>query len=399
MQFAVTRLLGRCFLGLVFPGLVSLAPLGVVSAQEPSVPEKSSIVETAVSAGKFNTLAAALKAADLIDALSGEGPFTVFAPTDEAFAALPEGTVDELLKPENKDRLKSILLYHVASGSTKGAEAVKLDKVQTLNGQSIAISFSDAALKLNEAKVIASDIECSNGVIHVIDSVLLPLTKTIPQVADEAGVFKTLLAAVGQAGLAEALSGEGPFTVFAPTDEAFSRLPQGTVESLLKPENKGKLVEILKYHVVAKKLDSGDVLASKSLETLSGKNITIQVSDRGPLVNDSLIVQVDIEASNGVIHVIDRVLIPSDAKAVAMKKIEETVARGAELYNSGHHHACATLYRNALQEMMRTEVGATYGEHMRTTIHNADRHHTASGKAWALRRGIDQMYGLMLKSK
>ncbi len=131
----------------------------------------SDIVDTAVAAGSFKTLAAALKAAGLVDTLKGKGPFTVFAPTDEAFAKLPEGTVEALLK--DKDKLTAILTYHVVPGAVKAADVVKLDSAKTVQGQSVSIDATDG-VKINDAKVVKADIVCSNGVIHVIDTVLLP---------------------------------------------------------------------------------------------------------------------------------------------------------------------------------------------------------------------------------
>jgi len=135
--------------------------------------EKMDIVDTAVKAGSFETLAAALQAAGLVDTLKGEGPFTVFAPTDEAFAKLPAGTVETLLKPENKDRLVAILTYHVVAGNVKAADVVKLKSAETVLGQAVAIDATDG-VKINNAKVVKADIDCGNGVIHVIDTVLLP---------------------------------------------------------------------------------------------------------------------------------------------------------------------------------------------------------------------------------
>ena len=135
------------------------------------------IVDTAVEAGSFKTLAAALKAADLIETLKGKGPFTVFAPTDEAFAKLPKGTVEELLKPENKAKLAGILTYHVVAGKVEAKDAVKLKSAKTVNGASFKISASDAGVMVDQAKVVKTDIQCSNGVIHVIDSVIMPAAK------------------------------------------------------------------------------------------------------------------------------------------------------------------------------------------------------------------------------
>jgi transforming growth factor-beta-induced protein len=134
---------------------------------------KTDIVDTAVQAGSFKTLAKALQAAGLVDTLKGKGPFTVFAPTDEAFAKLPAGTLESLLKPENKAKLTAILTYHVVPGSVKAADVVKLTSAKTVEGQSVSIDAKNG-VKVDGAKVVKADIECANGVIHVIDSVLLP---------------------------------------------------------------------------------------------------------------------------------------------------------------------------------------------------------------------------------
>jgi len=136
--------------------------------------ETKDIVDTAVAAGQFQTLAAALGAADLVDTLKGDGPFTVFAPTDAAFAKLPEGTVESLLKPENRDQLVAILTYHVVAGKAKAADVIKLSEAKTVNGQSVSIEVNDNGVRVDNANVIATDIAASNGVIHVIDTVILP---------------------------------------------------------------------------------------------------------------------------------------------------------------------------------------------------------------------------------
>ncbi|PTO82698.1 fasciclin domain-containing protein [Vibrio splendidus] len=135
---------------------------------------KKDIVDVAAENGSFNTLVAAVKAADLVDTLKGEGPFTVLAPTDEAFAALPEGTVDMLLKPENKDKLVAVLTYHVIPGKIMAAEVMKLNSAVTVQGSAVMIAIDDGNVMINNAKVIMPDVEASNGVIHVIDAVLLP---------------------------------------------------------------------------------------------------------------------------------------------------------------------------------------------------------------------------------
>ena len=157
--------------------IVTLAAVAVLvpfSGQPRVQAQSQDIVDTAVAAGSFKTLAAALKAAGLIDTLKGKGPFTVFAPTDEAFAKLPAGTVEDLLKPENKAKLTAILTYHVVAGKVMAADVVKLKSAKTVNGKSVQIMVAGGTVMVDNAKVVKTDIGTSNGVIHVIDAVMLP---------------------------------------------------------------------------------------------------------------------------------------------------------------------------------------------------------------------------------
>ena len=154
----------------ILTALVAITGLfGVAHAE----PKGNDIVAVASSAGSFNTLVAAVKAAGLVETLQGTGPFTVFAPTDEAFAKLPKGTLEDLLKPENKAKLVAILTYHVVPGKVMAAD-VKTMKAKTVNGQSLDVKVADGAVTVNTAKVVKTDVAASNGVIHVIDSVVLP---------------------------------------------------------------------------------------------------------------------------------------------------------------------------------------------------------------------------------
>ncbi len=293
--------------------------------EEPTeAPQSPTIVDIAVEDGRFTTLVQALQSAGLVEALQGEGPFTVFAPTDDAFAALPEGALDNLLADEAA--LQNVLLYHVVEGSVLAADVVGLDgqSVETLSGEPIQISVEGDAVMINNAQVVITDIETSNGVIHVIDSVLLPPSmeqgdtgeemmteeKTIVDIAVEDGRFTTLVTALQEAGLVETLQGEGPFTVFAPTDEAFAALPEGALDGLLA--DKEALTNVLLYHVLDGRVMAADVLNldGQEVETLSGDSITITIDGEFVMVNDSQVIIPDIEASNGVIHVIDAVLIP-----------------------------------------------------------------------------------------
>lgn len=281
----------------------------LASYEHPAAAEKD-IVQTAIDAGSFKTLAAALQAAGLVDALKGKGPFTVFAPTDAAFAKLPKGTLETLLKPENKSKLAAILTYHVVPARVVAAD-VKTMPAPTLNGQRIDVAVKDGAVTVDAAKVTATDVLASNGVIHVIDTVILPSDKDVVQTAVDAGSFKTLAMLLDKAGLVGALKGEGPFTVFAPTDEAFAKLPKATLESLLKPENAEQLRKILTYHVVQGRAFSDAVAKGWTGSTLAGVELSTRTKDGQVMVGGSKVTKADIDASNGVIHVIDSVLMPN----------------------------------------------------------------------------------------
>jgi len=155
---------------LILTGLTA----SLTSLAEDSMSGQKDIVDTAIAAGQFNTLAAALDAADLVTTLKGDGPFTVFAPTDAAFAKLPAGTVESLLKPENLDQLVAILTYHVVPGKVMAKDVVKLTQASTVNGSDLSIKVMDEKVRINDATVIAADVVTSNGVIHVVDTVILP---------------------------------------------------------------------------------------------------------------------------------------------------------------------------------------------------------------------------------
>jgi uncharacterized surface protein with fasciclin (FAS1) repeats len=271
--------------------------------------EQGNIVQTAQEAGSFNTLLAALDAANLTSALEGMGPFTVFAPTDDAFAAIDPEVLNDLIS--DTDLLSAVLLYHVVSGEFNSTAVAGLDGATTLNGKDVSLSFDGTTVKVDEASVISPDIETSNGIIHVIDQVLLPEPiADIVQTARGAGVFNTLLAAVEAAGLTETLKGEGPFTVFAPTDDAFAAIDPDALNALLA--DPPALAAILTYHVVPGSFAAADVLASSSLSTANGADAPISLDgDGNPRIDDAIILDTDIGARNGIVHVIDRVIFPN----------------------------------------------------------------------------------------
>jgi transforming growth factor-beta-induced protein len=281
--------------------------------EPPSTPKD--IVDTAVAAGTFKTLVAAVQAAELVDALKGPGPFTVFAPSDEAFAKLPPGVIAYLLKPENKAALKSLLLYHVAAGEVKAEQAKTLSNVKTLNGKRAHLSFNGNDLFIEGAKVVAADVEASNGVIHVIDTVLVP-NLTLAQMLDASGNFKTFRAAMQAAGLTYLLerdfSAFGGITVFAPTDEAFAKLPAGTVENLVKPENRHTLRRILFWHLGQNVKTGGELVFDGGINTYLGAKLPVKVQNGAVVVGNepAKVIFADVNAVNGIIHGIDTVMTP-----------------------------------------------------------------------------------------
>lgn len=259
------------------------------------------IVDQAIASG-FSTLVTAVQAAGLEDALRGEGPFTVFAPTNAAFDALPAGTLEALLA--DIPALAEILTFHVVLERIAAEDLFEGKEVTTLEGRTLRFSLEGGAT-VNGVDITATNIETSNGIIHVIDAVLIPPVDLV-ETAVAAG-FGTLVAAVQAAGLEETLRGAGPFTVFAPTDAAFAALPDGTVETLLA--DPPAMAEILTYHVVPGRVFASDLAEGKELTTVRGQTIRITLAG-GPQVNGVDIVGTDVLATNGVIHIIDAVLIP-----------------------------------------------------------------------------------------
>ena len=308
-------------------------------------------VDTLVANGNFKTLTAVVGAAGLADTLK-TGEFTLFAPTDQAFAKLPAGTVEALLA--DIPTLQSILTYHAVAGTVPADVAKTLSSAPTVNGKDISIRENRrGTLFINDSRVVIYDIKTTNGIIHVIDTVLLPpadvveppvtppttptppvtppttpttppltpvvtppttpvtppaqnQTKNIVDTLVADGRFNTLTAAVGAAGLADTLK-TGEFTLFAPTDQAFAKLPAGTVEALLA--DIPTLSSILTYHAVSGSVSSDVAKTLPSAVTVNGKEVKISVRHGNLFINDSMVITKDIHTSNGIIHVIDTVLL------------------------------------------------------------------------------------------
>ena len=271
---------------------------------------ETNIIDVAEEAGGFETLLGAVEATGLKTTLQFLEPFTVFAPNDDAFAALPEGTIESL----TAEQLTQILTYHVIDAEIFAGDLEPQQAPASLNGEELYISADNGSVTVNgNSNVVAADIEATNGVIHAVDGVLLPdAFGTVVDNAIKRFDFNTLVNAVVDAELAEALQAEGPFTVFAPTDDAFAALPEGLLASLSMDD----LQEILLYHVIGADIKSGDLEEQQAPDALSEEALYVTANGGVTVNGSSNVVAADVDAANGTIHAIDQVLLPNRFKNV-----------------------------------------------------------------------------------
>jgi uncharacterized surface protein with fasciclin (FAS1) repeats len=307
----------------------SPSPTPSPSPSPTPAPATKNIVELAQSVKDLSTLVTAVIAANLTAALEAKGPYTVFAPTNEAFARLPKATLDHLLDPKNIKELQALLEYHVIAGAAVHAKDLKsYQKLKCLEGDEIEIikTHRGDVIVNRDAYVTAADNEASNGVVHIINRVLMPptptpspspapaATKNIVELAQSVNDLSTLVTAVIAANLTSALEAKGPFTVFAPTNEAFAKLPAAYLKRLLDPANVKELQAILEYHVVAgAAVYSKDLHYFNRVKTLDqGEEVYIVKEHGGAVIVNykSHVTAADNAATNGVVHIIDEVLIP-----------------------------------------------------------------------------------------
>ena len=299
--------------------------------------QSATVVDIIVESESHNVLETAVIEAGLVDVLSDTTTtFTVFAPTDDAFYMLPEGTLDAVLA--DNELLTSILTYHVVDGTALSTDLVDGTTVETLNGGSVTVTIDTTGVFINDAQVIIADIVADNGVVHVIDAVLLPVveTTTVVDVIIDSEDHTVLELAVVQEELVETLSGEGPFTVFAPTDEAFTALAEAfnvEVTSLLELQN---LTDILTYHVVSGTVLSADLTDGMETTALNGGTLTFTVDSMGvevgtAAVGPAMVIVADIVTDNGVVHVIDAVLVPETPSSIS--EIEDIRLENGIYYN------------------------------------------------------------------
>ena len=254
----------------------------------PAPSQGNTVVDIIVNSEAHTTLETAVIAAGLAGTLSGDGPFTVFAPTDDAFAGLPAGTIEAVLA--DPALLTAILTYHVVGSTALSTDLMDGMAVTTLNGADVTVTINMDGVFINDAQVTMADIVADNGVVHVIDAVLLPPpppSNTVVDIIVNSENHNTLETAVVAAGLVETLSGDGPFTVFAPTDDAFAGLPEGTLDAVLADID--LLTAILTYHVAGTTALSTDLMDGMAVTTLNGADVTVTINADGVFINDCLL--------------------------------------------------------------------------------------------------------------
>jgi len=312
------------------PALFALALLAVSTASA-----SQTILDLAEATPDLSTLVAALKAdTALIERLDPsfssayDTDYTVFAPSNEAFNKLPASELISLLQPANLAQLDGILKVHIVEGNFESSKLVDGEQLLTVGGGYVTVHIAGADVFIDSSKVTTANVAASNGVVHIVDTVLMPAAPTpapppapgaptpapgiqnIVQLAAATADLSTLVAALSAGGLEETLAGKGPFTVFAPTNEAFAALPAGVVANLLKPANKAQLVDILTYHVASGRVFAADLENGQRYQTVEGKYVNAAVNASGVFINDAAVTTADVSASNGVVHIVDHVLLP-----------------------------------------------------------------------------------------
>lgn len=302
----------------------------VFSALFGALASTQNIVQLAQGNADLSILVSALTAGGLTSTLSGKGPFTVFAPTNKAFSKLDTTALEALLA--NRAELDKILEYHVLEANLSMLELMAVKVAKTFEGENVIVSDPGSSIKVNNANVLTANVEASNGVIHIIDSVLVPPSlppfppspaQNIVELCESEKDLSTLVAAVVAAGLADTLSSSKEFTLFAPTNEAFNALPAGTLNRLMKPENKQELVDILTYHVLPEEVLSTDLKPFQAVATVEGKPLHVTKWGGHVRVGPSLsskdlknVIKADNLASNGVVHIINGVLLPPSSDII-----------------------------------------------------------------------------------
>jgi len=303
-------------------GVVHVIDMVLVPSEEPN--DSSTVMDIIENSVVHNTLEAAINEAGLAEALSGDGPFTVFAPTDDVFSELDPIVLGALLA--NTELLTNVLLGHVTESTLFSEDLTDGLNVTMMNDGELTVSNDGMSIMLGVANVTQADFVATNGVVHFIDTILIttvinPDTITVMDIIETSPSHNTLETAINAAGLNETLSGDGPFTVFAPTDEAFGELPAGTVEGLLA--DIPALTAILKHHVHSGNVLSTGLSDGMSIPTLNDDNLIVSIDGATVMIDMATVIVADLEATNGVVHVINMVLIPADPSSIGEYNTEE----------------------------------------------------------------------------
>lgn len=377
--------------------------------------QRESLAAAARSAGRFDTFMRLAEAAELATLLEGTQFHTLAAPTDRAFDALPTGTVGALLRPEHRAKLEALVKFHVISGNHSAAALSTRRHISTLNGQRMALDVDGLTLKFAGAPLAMPSIACRNGMLHGVDQVLLPVADELTGVLEVEGEFSTLIQLLKQTGLHDALAdGDDVLTLFAPTDEAFERVPTDLLARLVQPKNEQLLKSVLMHHIVEGRLYSQTLLSGEAPRSLEGSRLDTAAIAAPSGQGQPLIVAADLEGTNGVVHKVNRVILPPRIETTLLKPVERTaqspdaaprarwqaaletaVADGKQLYQDGAHAACADRYEETIRQLLQTTNESDLPR-ARTALLEAltasDRQETSTARAWVLRRGINRAY-------
>ena len=382
-----------------------IRPLGAAA------PTKSGDLATVAEAAGLTTLLALVKAAGL--ELAAGQSYTIFAPTNDAFAKLPAEKVKFLTSPAGKRTLQTVLKHHVLNVPLDSAALLGRRAVQSLAGQSLAVDAE--ALSVAGAKIVAADVAFDGGVVHVVDAVLMPELRSLTELLAAQPNLSTLRTAVEAAGLGAQLGADnpGPWTVLAPSNEAFAALPAGALEALLA--DREQLVAVLAAHVIPSAIRRQEMLAQGSARTLSGQtSVNFALAQGAVTVSGAQILVADVPAANGVVHIIDKVLLPeagpkAEAKvrtgaaapgdAAALRRVFElAIERGVPIFNAGEPAACAAIYEVAVvaaAALGQSSLPPQAVAQLQAALDEGSRQAVAAERAWIYRRAIDKVYGAL----
>lgn len=384
-----------------------IRPMGAAAAARSSAGSLTSVATKA----NLTTLLELVKAAELT--LPKDAKLTIFAPTNDAFAKLPREQVEFLTSAKGKSTLQAILRHHVVAQSIESSALLDRRRLRSLSGQSLEIDPS--ALTVDGARLVATDVGFDGGLVHVIDSVMLPELRSIDEIVAKDERLSTLRAAIDAAGLGPQLGAEnsGPWTLLAPSNKAFAAIPADALNALL--DNRPALTAVLAAHVLPTAIRRDEMLAQGSARTLMGDGtVAFAISSGAITVAGARIEVADIEAANGVIHIIDRVLPAASAAPTSATSASESsqrphraaailelaIERGVPRFNAGDPSSCAALYELAIASVVllgEDALGAESKADLTKALEQGAAHQDSSERAWIYRGAMDRVLERMMK--